>query len=365
MPFVYSLDLHTALQLGAGSALCKNFPMPVAELAPPAAAALPATESSPYLAYRHALLLPTQIKMLSALRPWRPLVSITACWSCILASFAAVAVHPVWWVILFAIPVIGNRLYALSIIGHDAMHRRLLDSVAKNDFWADLLIFAPIGAITRINNRNHLLHHRHLASLDDPDRRKHACFNKAERLPLFGYLSGITSFWSSAKAVFLSSARANQSAENTSLSSFRYSLRDFALLLGWFLVLAGGLSWLIGWWAYPLLWLLPVYSFMFLGDNFRSFAEHSHPENDQMADWHRLITFTSNPVERMLIAPMNMNYHAVHHLWPSIPYYNLPLADQIIRQHPASAGLEWRKSYFTYLLHYWSLLPLTECKPGR
>ena len=114
------------------------------------------------------------------------------------------------------------------------------------------------------------------------------------------------------------------------------------MLAGWFCLLAGGLTWSIGWWAYPVLWLFPVYAFMFLGDNFRSFAEHSHPENDHAADEHRLITYTSNPVERMFVAPMNMNFHTAHHLWPSIPYYNLPIADSEIRRLPESSGLEWR-----------------------
>ena len=140
-----------------------------------------------------------------------------------------------------------------------------------------------------------------------------------------------------------------------------YTLRDFVLLAGWLTVAAGGLTWLIGWWAYPVLWLLPVYSFMFLGDNFRSFAEHSHPEGDPAADRHRLITYTSNPLERMLVAPMNMNYHTAHHLWPSIPYYNLPIADAEIRSRPEAAGLEWRNSYFAYLARYWSKLPIADC----
>jgi len=96
-------------------------------------------------------------------------------------------------------------------------------------------------------------------------------------------------------------------------------------------------------------------------DNFRSFAEHSHPEEDQAADRHRLITYASNPLERMLLAPMNMNYHTAHHLWPSIPYYNLPEADQEIRQGAEATGIEWRGSYFAYLFRYWSALPISEC----
>jgi fatty acid desaturase len=49
---------------------------------------------------------------------------------------------------------------------------------------------------------------------------------------------------------------------------------------------------------------------------------------------------------------MNMNYHAVHHLWPSIPYYNLPAADREIRADGESSGLEWRGLYLLYLFRY-------------
>jgi fatty acid desaturase len=48
-----------------------------------------------------------------------------------------------------------------------------------------------------------------------------------------------------------------------------------------------------------------------------------------------------------------MNFHAVHHLWPGIPYYNLSEADRLMR---ANAGhdprLVVRDSYVAYLLHY-------------
>jgi fatty acid desaturase len=105
-----------------------------------------------------------------------------------------------------------------------------------------------------------------------------------------------------------------------------------------------------------------VYVFTFLADNFRSFLEHSHPEADDVADGHRLITFVSNPVERMFIAPMNMNYHAAHHLWVSIPYYNLPRADKMIRSMAAAESLEWRGTYIGYLRRYLRSLPLEECR---
>ncbi len=312
-----------------------------------------------YLPYRRALLSPTRVRELSTLRPSRAVRDIAICWLLILGAMAVVAIHPMWWTVLVAIPVVGNRYYALFIIGHDAMHRRLLPNIKRNDFWADLLIWAPIGAITRLNNRNHLAHHLYLASTLDPDRFKHACFNKAERASMLAFLTGVATVFSAVKAVFVTRGRTG------SFPPDHYTLRDFWLLAGSFAVVAGGLTWFVGWWAYPVLWLLPIYAFMYLADNFRSFAEHSHPEGDAKSDRHRLITYLSNPVERMLVAPMNMNFHTVHHLWPSIPYYNLPIADLEIRQNPGIEELEWRNSYFAYLFRYWSALPIAECRENR
>jgi fatty acid desaturase len=321
-------------------------------------------ETTPYLPYRRALLTSSKIRELSTPRPARAVVDSLICWAWIVAAMAMVAIHTSWWTVLLAIPVIGNRYYALFIIGHDGLHRRLFPTIKRNDFWNDLLVMAPIGAITRLNNRNHLAHHRHLATENDPDRSKYLCFNKAERTEFLEFLSGVASFWKSGKAVLSTWQRTKTRRVASTSTPDTHTFRDFVLLAGWFTILAGGLTWLIGWWAYPVLWLLPVYAFMVLGDNFRSFAEHSHPESDQKADRHRLITYTSNAIERMLVAPMNMNYHTAHHLWPSIPYYNLPAADRLIRHHSA-AGLEWRGSYFGYLLTYWFALPIAECKQGR
>jgi fatty acid desaturase len=112
------------------------------------------------------------------------------------------------------------------------------------------------------------------------------------------------------------------------------------------------------------LWLAPVYVFSYLADLVRSFLEHAHPEADRIADRHRLISYDSLPLERPLLAPMSMNLHAAHHLWTSIPYYNLSVADREMRGRPEAAGLEWRSSYIASLVRYFRALPLPECRVG-
>ncbi len=306
----------------------------------------------PYQPYRSDLLPPARVKELSVLRPAIAVRDTLLCWVLIVGAWTLAAWDGRVWVCVLAAIIVGTRYYGLFIIGHDGLHRRIFPTRAQNDWFTDLFILGPIGAITRLNNRNHLAHHQNLGNEDDPDRFKHACFNKTERVELAAFLVGLSSVWRAARNVFVGNRSKGE----------RYTLRDLAILGGWQLALIGGLTLAFGWWGYPLMWLLPVYVFTYLADLFRSFVEHSHPEADLRADEHRLVTFESNALERWFVAPMNMNYHVAHHLWVGIPYYNLPRADAEMNSHPLARQLERRGSYLTYLRRYWLALPLDECK---
>ena len=286
-----------------------------------------------YRPYRGRLLIPAQLKELNKLRPGRMMRDTALLRSQILLAWAAVA----------AIPVIGTRFYALFIIGHDGLHRRLFRDRRRNDLWNDFFILGPVGAITRLNRLNHMSHHDTLALPHDPDRYKYVADDKLTFSTYLFSLTGLRYVLRALRHVFVPRPAKEQRSA--------YTLRDLAILLGWQALLAGSLTFFIGWWAYPLLWLLPVYIFAFTADIVRVFLEHSYPETDAVSDRRpRLITYTSNAIERRLFAPMNMNFHAAHHLWPSIPYYNLPDADALIRALPAAQeGLEWRPSYIGQL----------------
>ncbi len=335
-----------------------------------------ADDFDPYHPYRSTLLTPERVRELSTLRPAVAVIDVVLCWAIIVGAWALAAWSGAWWMHLIAAVIVGTRYYGLFIIGHDGLHRRVLPSRAANDLFTDVAILGPIGAITRLNNKNHLSHHQNLGTDEDPDRFKHACFNKTERVELLAFLTGLTSVFKAVYHVFILRGRpakgALPPALATSASSASaplptaprdgYTLRDLVILGGWQVLLIGGLTATFGWWGYPVMWLMPVYVFTYLADLFRSFVEHSHPEADDKADEHRLITFESNVIERWFIAPMHMNYHVAHHLWVGIPYYNLPRADAEMNRHPLAAQLERRGSYLGYLVGYWLALPLDECK---
>jgi fatty acid desaturase len=311
---------------------------------------------------RRSLLEPTAVRELSRLRPGRVVRDTALCWIAIVAALACAAAVSRWWSYGLAALVVGNRYYALYIIGHDGLHRRLFPDRDRNDLYCDLFVLGPIGAITRINGRNHLRHHQLLGSDADPDRHRHGCLNKTTRAEVLAYALALSSVTASVRNVFSGTAADHDDVSDAPAREARgYRLRDAVILLGWQIALFAGLSLTIGWWAYFLLWWLPVFALAFLADNFRSFVEHSHPEADATADHHRLVTMDPGWLERQVFAPMSMNHHAVHHLWPSIPYYNLAAAEALVSRHPGAAAIERRRSYLGYALGYVRALPIPGC----
>lgn len=298
-------------------------------------------QTQTYAPWRKTLLTAAELERLNRLRPARVARDTAWLWSQIFLAWTFVALWPTWWTIMFAIPVIGTRYYALFIIGHDGLHRRLFESRRLNDAWNDIFVLGAIGAITRLNRRNHMEHHMTLGLPHDPDRFKYISDDKMRTISLVFSLTGLRYVLRALNNVF----RPNRK------NSDHYTLRDVAILAFWQAGLIGGLSWSIGWWAYFVLWLLPVYVFTFTADIVRVFLEHSHPGADVHFDTRqRLVSFVSNPIERCFFAPLNMNFHAAHHLWPSIPYYNLPNADRMMRDTSiADEAILWRQSYVGYL----------------
>ena len=311
-----------------------------------------------HYAKHRKLLQPKRVRELSELRPHIVIRDTLLTWGVILACRGLVSMNPFWWVVALVIPFIGSSYYALSVIGHDGIHWRSFENRKLNNFFNDLFIFGPIGVITVINGKNHMLHHKHMGTENDPDRFKYSCQNKFDVEGLLSYLTGYERLISALRDVYHIRINKSDSKPKTKLM---YTSKDIILLLSWQVLLISTLSYFVGWWGYPLLWILPVALFAYLPDNFRTFAEHSHPEPDSIADAHRLISFTPNYLERTFLAPNNMNYHAEHHLWPSIPYYNLHIAHAEIKNLPEAKDLVSRNSYLGYLREYMTQLPIVDC----
>ncbi len=120
-------------------------------------------------------------------------------------------------------------------------------------------------------------------------------------------------------------------------------------------LLLAGLSLAGIWWAYPLLWLLPLVTWMQVITRIRNIAEHAVvPDADDPLRNTR--TTKANTLERIFIAPYFVNYHLEHHLLLYIPCYNLPKLHAILMQGPHADRMEVQPGYL-------SVLKLATAKP--
>jgi fatty acid desaturase len=77
------------------------------------------------------------------------------------------------------------------------------------------------------------------------------------------------------------------------------------------------------WWTYPALWIVPMATWLPLVTRLRNIAEHACVRAQEDPFTHARTTL-ANPIERLLIAPFWVHYHAEHHVFMHVPCYRLP-----------------------------------------
>ena len=99
------------------------------------------------------------------------------------------------------------------------------------------------------------------------------------------------------------------------------------------------------WPAVLLLWFLPAFTLLPVILRIRSIAEHFGVEGEHELNMSRN---THAPWwERFLLAPHHSGYHLDHHLFPSVPFYNLPeLHRRLTRQRDYAAHAHQTSRFF-------------------
>jgi fatty acid desaturase len=111
------------------------------------------------------------------------------------------------------------------------------------------------------------------------------------------------------------------------------------------------------WWAYPLLWLVPLVSWMMVITRIRNIAEHAVVP-DSSDPLRNTRTTYANFLERLFIAPYYVNYHLEHHLLFYVPCYNLPKVHRLLSESRHAGRMEVQPSYA-------AVLRLATTKPNR
>jgi fatty acid desaturase len=284
-------------------------------------------------------------RQLAALRP-RDRISNTAylasIWVIVAAAVAVAAAWTHWWTIAIAFVVISSRQQALLNVEHDCIHASFTRDRRRDALIGIALCASPVGSPWHATRARHLAHHRLITTPDDPDLPLHDTADKASRGALAKYFAvGLLGGY--ALMVLVKGSPSNVERAQ--------KIRDLRNLVIAQSVLWAAMWLTVGWWAYPVLWVLPLVTLTTGCHLLRSFVEHAvlteeRPDHDNL-----LVSIVSNPVERAFVAPFNMNYHAEHHLYPAVPARRLPELREALAVTAEPPRL-LRSAYLTALLRY-------------
>jgi fatty acid desaturase len=293
---------------------------------------------------------------------WRAAALILHAWCVIIGAIALVA----WWpnplTFLLAVAVIGSRQLGLAILMHDGAHGCLSADETLNMRLSQWLCAYPVFAETRAYRRYHLQHHARTQQDDDPDLVLSAPFpitSASYRRKFIRDITGQTGY-QQRKAQILNALGEKGWPWRQRLKHFYDKLGPQCItnaIMFAALALAGV------WWAYPLLWLLPLVTWMMVITRIRNIAEHAvvPDSNDPLRNTR---TTRAGFLERAFIAPYYVNYHLEHHLLFYVPCYNLPRVHEILTRGGFTGRMELQPGYAA-VLRLATAKPADQDRPGE
>jgi len=297
--------------------------------------------------YRRAL--PKElIRELTRRSAWRATAAVLSDFAVLAAAIAlALAYWPNPLVLVPAVIIIGTRQHALFVIAHDAAHYLLYERRWLNDLVGR--VCAMLQGLSMCTYRViHRLHHNNLYGELDPDTALHGGYPRG-RLYLIKKLgkdlTGLTA-WKT-YAYFLGGAPALNTATNVALrplddtsAKLRAEARsDRNMVIGLHLALlvvfavSGTLV------QYLVLWVLPLVTVVQAILRLRAIAEHG-ATTDFSSPLTAARTNLGPAWLRWLLFPHHVNFHIEHHLYASVPMYNLPRLHAEMQRQGVLEGAE-------------------------
>jgi fatty acid desaturase len=264
---------------------------------------------------------------------------------------AAVAFGLFFWphpaAVFISIVVIGTRQHALFVIAHDAAHYLLYERRWLND--AVGRFCATVQGLSMCTYRViHRLHHNNLYGELDPDTALHGGYPRGKSYlirKLLKDLSGLTAwktyayFLVGAPALNTATSVALRPLDDTSEKLRTEARRDRNAVIAFHLVALTVLAWSGFLLEYLVLWILPLVTVVQAILRLRAIAEHG-ATTDFSSPLTAARTNTGPAWLEWLIFPHHVNYHIEHHLYASVPHYNLKRLNREMAQRGLLEGAE-------------------------
>jgi fatty acid desaturase len=267
------------------------------------------------------------LKELSTLNPWKSVLAISLEWlviaSCILLH--RMFSHPV--IYLFVWVIISTRLYALYSLLHDAIHYSITRNKKLNDFLGQVFLGLPLFISLKEMRKIHLNHHKYLQTENDPEI-KHLLYSefqfpksRRELVKIFSAdLVGINFLYYRILTLSYFVRHLNKLKMRNVLQGFLF-MGIIALLV-----------YLDIWREVLLYWIIPYATIYQLLNRVRLTTEHFHIEEGNAYKTRSVIVPF---VQKIFLTPYNLGYHLEHHLYPAVPFYNLPALHKLLCAEPA------------------------------
>ena len=283
---------------------------------------------------------------------WRASFDLVRTWAIIFLALCTFFALPSWGSALIVYVIVATQQYALLILMHDGQHYLLHPNRKFNLFISKWLIGAPCGSPFQYSQQQHLAHHRALGSATNDPAYQFYCFGEPSPKSSLGLLLWhFTRILVAGRVAYTLLGRKSDVMNSETEASVFKRLEKFGPIILIQIPIFMGFVASGFWWAYPLLWVLPLFTLVSFFDAFRQFAERACPVPDGSAKT-LLISTRSNLVERFFFAPFSMNFHAEHHFFPFVPYYRLAELSTSLRTTAKGSEIQWRPSYLGSFLDY-------------
>ncbi len=287
------------------------------------------------------------IRQLSKLTLYKSILTVLMEWIIIILCIAIHLYFKNIFVYILVYIVISTRLYALYSLIHEASHHFILKNRLANDVISQMFLGFPLFMSLKKLRAIHFAHHKYVYTEKDPEMELRAysefSFPKSKlewiKILLFDLL-GIN--FLKYKIIKLISCI----KKGNPITFFTDDILGLALF---FISLFVGIYFNIIW-EIILCWWLPYATLYQLINRLRLSTEHFN------IDEHKLIkTRTVIPTifQKLTIIPHNLGYHTEHHLYPGIPFYNLPQLHEKLKEddfYKRNASIE--NGFLSFLSRY-------------
>ncbi|HWP59594.1 MAG TPA: fatty acid desaturase [Candidatus Acidoferrales bacterium] len=236
---------------------------------------------------------------------------------------------------LFSNLAIIGSLIGFTVLLHEASHRLLFKHPVLNQ-WVGFLCGLPILLSVSGFRTNHLAHHERRGSTFDPNDVG-ANFRDSLRSACLYYVSiWIRAYGFLTYLPWIGLTKGNPKARVRTLIEY--------VLIAAF---AGAIFWLFPADTVLKLWILPLLISAHLTE-LRAVAEHG------LTTRGNVFTATRTVVSNRWVSFMmcNINYHLEHHLFPAVPWYNLPKVHRLLRDEYRQAGCSVYSSYTEFFIDF-------------